>query len=208
MSKRTLALALCLAASLLFAAGRARAQEGVSPEKAALIKELIELTDARANAQEVMESVLASVRNDRARIFEMTVNELGADLPPGEREALIRKDREDSARADERVRALFKEKIDLGKIVDEVSYVVYDRHYTVEELRDLAAFYRTQTGRKTIKVMPKLFSDSMAETGMRLRPQLEAMVKQMAEEERQRVEQLLPPTPKPKPKRPANRRRQ
>jgi hypothetical protein len=208
MSKRTFALALCLAASPLFAAGRARAQEGVSPEKAALIKELIELTNARANARTVMESVVASVRKDRERVFELTVNELGADLPASDREELIRKDREDSGRVNERVMALFREKIDFDKVVVDVSYVVYDRHYTVEELRDLAAFYKTPTGQKSIKVMPVFFSDSMEETGKRLTPQLEALVRQMAEEERRRVEGLLPPKPKPKPKRPAGGRRQ
>lgn len=210
MSKRTFALALCLAASLPFAAARARAQEGVSPEKAALIRELIELTNARANAQAIMDSVIISVRRDRERIFEMTINELGADLSPAERDELFRKDREDAARLDARVMALFREKIDFGKVVDEVSHVVYDRHYTVEELRDLAAFYKTQTGQKSIKVMSRFFSDSMAETSSRLTPQLEAIIRQIGEEERQRVERLIPPKPAPKPKpgRPAGGRRQ
>lgn len=211
--ERVLALALCCIALCAFAAVRADARQPppppTSPEKAALIKELVALTNAGGNAQAIMDSVTAEARKERERVFEMTLKELGG-LSQAEREALMKKEREDSSRLNERIDGLFRQRLDLNRIVDEVSYVVYDRHFTAEELRDLLAFYRTPTGRKSIEVMPRLFADSMAETSTRLLPQLEPIMRQVLEEERLRVENILPPKPQPKPRpaKPPARRRQ
>ena len=37
---------------------------------------------------------------------------------------------------------------------------VYSKHFTADELRDLVAFYRTETGRKTIEVMPSILAET------------------------------------------------
>jgi hypothetical protein len=36
---------------------------------------------------------------------------------------------------------------------------IYARYFTVQEMRDLAAFYRTPIGAKTLRVMPQLMTD-------------------------------------------------
>jgi hypothetical protein len=38
---------------------------------------------------------------------------------------------------------------------------VYARHLTVDEMRDIAAFYRTPTGAKTLKVIPEIMGETM-----------------------------------------------
>lgn len=205
MLKRMLTLLMCLVAASSLAAAPARAQEPRDAEKAALVKELIELTNAGGNAEAIMLSVVNEAQKERSHVLEVALEELGG-LTPAEREELVRKAKEDGARVNERVMRLFKEKIDLNRIVEEVGYAMYDKFYTAEELRDLVAFYKTPTGRKSITIMPQLFAESMAETGKRLLPQLEPIMKQIIQEERRRVEELLPP-PKPKPRRPPGRRR-
>ncbi|MGH9902755.1 MAG: DUF2059 domain-containing protein [Pyrinomonadaceae bacterium] len=87
---------------------------------------------------------------------------------------------------------LFNQKVDYPKLVEEVSQEVYDEHFTAEELRDLLAFYKTPTGRKTIKIMPQLFSESMNKTSERLAPEVQPIVKEIIEEEMRRIEKLMP----------------
>jgi hypothetical protein len=45
---------------------------------------------------------------------------------------------------------------------------IYARHFTAQEMRDIAAFYRTPTGDKTLKVMPQAMAELYATMSPRL----------------------------------------
>jgi uncharacterized protein len=45
---------------------------------------------------------------------------------------------------------------------------VYARHFSAQELHEIVAFYRTQTGAKALHVMPKVMGDVMAQMGPRV----------------------------------------
>jgi hypothetical protein len=56
---------------------------------------------------------------------------------------------------------------------------IYARHFSVSELREIVAFYRTPTGAKTLSVMPKLMGEITAVMMLRLaglEGELEALV--------------------------------
>jgi uncharacterized protein len=203
---RSTVLTLLFAAVFLLAAAEARAQQTTPPEKAALIKELVELTGAGSNAEAVMNSVIAEVQSDSRKQFEAALEKMGS-LTPEEREVLVEKEAEDAKRINDRVMQLFRERIDFKKITEEVSYEVMDKYYTTDELKDLIAFYKTPTGQKAVKLMPQIFADSIQKMSERLTPQLMPIINQVLEEEKQRIEKLTPPPPKPKPRRPQQRRR-
>ena len=38
---------------------------------------------------------------------------------------------------------------------------IYDKHYTEKEIKDMIAFYKTETGRSMVKKMPALLQESM-----------------------------------------------
>jgi uncharacterized protein len=203
---RSTVLTLLFAAVFLLAAAEARAQQTTPPEKAALIKELIELTGAGSNAVAVMNSVIAQVQSDSRKQFEAALEKMHS-LTPEEREVLAEKEAEDAKRINDRVMQLFRERIDFKKITEEVSYEIVDKYYTADELKDLIAFYKTPTGQKSIKLTPQIFADTMQKTDEKLLPQLMPIINQVLEEEKQRIEKLTPPPPKPKPRRPQQRRR-
>jgi len=50
---------------------------------------------------------------------------------------------------------------------------VYARYFTVAEMRDIQAFYRTQTGAKTLKLMPQIAGELMGNLGPRLQGMIE-----------------------------------
>ncbi len=45
---------------------------------------------------------------------------------------------------------------------------VYARYLTVEEMRDIQAFYRTPSGAKSLKVMPEIMGETMGSLGPRM----------------------------------------
>lgn len=53
---------------------------------------------------------------------------------------------------------------------------LYARHYTVAELKELAAFYRTPLGRKMLALSPRLGAESMAIGQKVVAPRLGAML--------------------------------
>ena len=50
----------------------------------------------------------------------------------------------------------------------QMSPTVYVRNFTVQELHDIVAFYRTPTGAKALHTMPKVMSEVMAQMGPRV----------------------------------------
>src|ERR1043166_596711 len=104
-------LTLLFAAVFLLAAAEGRAQQTTPPEKAALIKELIELTGANSNAVAIMNSVVTQLQHDSQKQFEMALEKMG-NLTPEAREVLVEKEAEDAKRINDRVMQLFRERID------------------------------------------------------------------------------------------------
>jgi|SRR5690606_15997708 len=51
-------------------------------------------------------------------------------------------------------------RMDPAELVDEI-VVIYDRHFTLAELTDILAFYKSETGRKMLAEMPALLKESM-----------------------------------------------
>lgn len=63
--------------------------------------------------------------------------------------------------------------IDVSAALAEPAIRIYAKYYTESELADLVAFYRTPTGRKSIKVLPAIVRESAEASAKSLGPLLE-----------------------------------
>jgi hypothetical protein len=128
------ALLLCL----LFGAGAALAQP-VAPEKRAEIERLFDITGASAIGQQMagffVKQLAQEIQRGNPRVPQYVL-----DAVP------------------EEVDTAFKEAM---PALRELIIPLYDKHFTLEELRGLNAFYTSPLGRKTTAVMPALMNDSM-----------------------------------------------
>ena len=77
---------------------------------------------------------------------------------------------------------MFYERVDLDKLVKDVALEVYAKNFTTEEIKNITAFYKTPTGAKARKVMPKVARESMQLTQKLIRPELKEIVKAVMEE--------------------------
>lgn len=169
---------------------QASAQSAVSSEKQAVIQELIALVNADNNATQLVEIMDRQMSSTRAAVLESILNDR-TDLSEAEKKSL----REAlSARSEEfgkRFREKLLTKLNYDEMIREISAAVYDKFFTLEEMRDLLAFYRTPTGQKMLKTMTPLMAESMRLTQERLVPKIPIILQELQTEEKQEIEREI-----------------
>jgi hypothetical protein len=196
MSHRYFLIAVGVLLLTLPTAAHAQVQQAPTPEKAALIKELIEVV----HAQEAAKSIMDSIEQQSEAMEEQVLTRLLADTPglseEDRQEALV-KARLNREQQDKQFKDLLAQRIDLTKLVEEIISEVYDQYFSEEDLRNLVAFYKSATGQKAIAVMPQLFSESMRKTSERVLPVVQEIAKQIAQEQQKELvtnsKQVAPP---------------
>jgi len=210
-----------LIACVLFATiGSVLAQEPskppIAPAKSVLIAELLQLTEMKKTATQVYEGLVEQQRKLSTDLITQTL-ETHSEFKQlsDENKERVRKDAlEESTRTERRIQELIDERMDFTRLIEDISYELYDKYFTEEELKDLVEFYKSPTGKKSIAVVPKLFAESMELAGRALQPKLQEVITVFMKEESERLDRelkaLIKETSGPKPappKRRASRRR-
>ncbi len=175
----------------------ANAQETLTPqisaEKRALITELLEIIELRKTADELHKGVMEQQRQISRDVIlqNIEVNPEYKELSEPDREKLRKQMLENSDRTDQRVSELITERINFPALMEEISYQLYDKHFTEAEIRDLVTFYRSSTGRKATEVGPKLFAESMELTRIALQPKMREVITILTKEESERLSKEL-----------------
>ena len=177
----------------------------VSAAKRALIKEILDLTNSRTSSEAMFNAQFQQMERQMPEIQWQAISQLDEfkKLTKAQQEELHTKIKASSARSSQRIKELFLQRIDLKKLGEDISYTVYDKHFTEAELKDLAAFYRSDTGKKVVKEMPALFADSMAKASEIISPRINEIVEQVQTEETARLVQEITQTLKAPAKVPA-----
>jgi hypothetical protein len=147
--------------------------------------------DIKKNADAIRNALSVQIEKDVSAMLNRIIGQ-DTKLTKQEREELQQKVGENARKSRERFNRLFSERVNYPQLVEEVCYEVYDKYYTLDELKDLIAFYKTPVGQKTIRIMPDLFAESMAKTNERLQPRLEPLIKEIVEEETKAIQESLP----------------
>ena len=180
---------------------QANAQSAVAPEKQAAIKELVAIIQADNKVEDMMEIFSAQMQVTSRTMYKAVLDER-TDLTPAEKKSLgdtFAASQTESAR---RYQEKFAQKLNLDAMIEEISIAVYDKHYTLEEVRDLIAFYKSPTGQKSIKLMTPIMSDTMQALQEKLLPKIPVIMKEIEEEIRKEAEEKIN-AKKPRPKKPA-----
>ena len=158
----------------------------LTPAKKALILELLKMTDADKQVEMIINQLTLSHQRRYPALFAQAVN-AAPNLSDEKKKELIAKVQDQTVRSSERLRQLFVQKIDLGKVMQEVALQVYDKNFTESEMQDIITFYKTPTGKKTLQALPAVMSESMEMTTSLITPPLTEIMKQVMEEERERI---------------------
>lgn len=184
----------------------------VSAAKRALIKDILDVTNTRESSEAMFTAQFDELSKTLPDIVWQSISRMAEfkRLTPAQQEELRAGMKERSARFAQHLKELFLARIDMKQIVEDISYSSYDKHFTEAELKDLAAFYRSDTGQKVIKEMPALFAESIARAGELISPKLKDIVDDAERSETadltKEIEKLLQTAPKAPGKKRATRR--
>lgn len=170
--------------------GAARAQTAVAPEKQAALQELVTLINGDNKAEDLLKVLLEQVDMSRDVSIKAYINER-SDLSAAEKKSLEETIVADMQKSSDRVKAKFLAKLNYNEMINEVAYIVYDKNFTLEEIKDLIAFYKTPTGQKTLKTMSVVAADAMKLTQERLLPKIPVIVQELMDEDRKELEQRI-----------------
>lgn len=151
------------------------AQTQPSPEKLALVKELLQLTNAGEMAQKFTDAMLPQLENSMPLVLSQAAGEtLSAENK--------QKYKEQTQQFMQRFREELPKRVNFAQVLEQLSLPLYDRHFTENELKDLINFYRSPTGQKAVKLLPQVVQELMREAEKIITPPITAIVTELLEE--------------------------
>jgi len=165
------------------------AQTEMTSEKKTLLKELFEVTDVKKMIENTRNIMSAQMDKNYIQMMSALLKKEG--IPAAKQEEIKNKFVESQTRFSERFKKLFAERIDLDQVIEQLYYPLYDKYFTENELRDLVIFYKSQTGQKSLRIMPQLFQESMQKTSELLNPRIAEIINEIIQEEKNRLLELV-----------------
>jgi len=186
MLKKKLSSLIILAILVLFSLPiKLNAEEVTIPAKTALIKELLEIVEVKKMSENIVNTIILQMNSSYPQMFSQMIKEAG--VPENKREELQNNFNESRLRFSQRFRELFPQRLNLGQTLEEIYYPLYDKYFTVDELKDLIAFYKSSTGDKFIKIAPALMQEAMQKSSELLNPNIIQLVNEILREEKDRL---------------------
>lgn len=199
MIMRKFVLAIAAVVFMISGAGMARAQGTISPESAALVRELVEVTGGKQQFNEIVTGMMSFQGAQTKQMMDDLLKD-DKDIPTADKAMLLKTMEEANERIEARIKEFFTKEFDFAKYTNDVSVPVYTKHFTDSELREMTAFFRTPTGQKMSKKTPELMADSMDAVSKNLMPAFNEYLKKAVDDEKTIIKQKLsvkktPPSP-------------
>ena len=182
-SRRLTQFGVVLVMALSFSV--AQAQEPTRT-KSELIKELMVVMEIGANSINILDAMTEGLSEEYPQIIEGIVT-ADSTLTPETRQRIRNEQGESFARFMKAFRERIKQRIDFAKFTEETTQALYDKYFTADEIKDLIVFYKTATGKKSLKIMPQLLQDSIRVTSEKLTPIVSDLIKELIDEEAKRL---------------------
>jgi hypothetical protein len=174
------------------------AQTAAANEKQSVIKELIALVNAENSAEQIVEMMDRQMKVSREAVIDSIIGDR-PDLAESDKKSLRESINARSEEYSKRFREKLMQKLNYNEMIDEISATVYDKYYTLEEVKDILAFYKTSTGQKMLKTMTPLMAESSKLTQERLIPKIPGILDELQREEKVEIEREINAR-KPRPK--------
>ncbi|MGW8391146.1 DUF2059 domain-containing protein [Pseudoduganella sp. HUAS MS19] len=153
-------IVVALIASFALAQGGFAADQAPAPANAAAVRELLDAMNYRTMWKASMDQMSKTLPGIMRQQVEATVKADTSLTDAQRREALLKMEGELPKMA-EAVAGVLS---DPGLMADMEAEMIalYSRHFTADELKQIAAYYRTPVGTKSMQLMPQVMAESMA----------------------------------------------
>lgn len=163
----------------------------IDPQKETLLKELISAMNLKGITEKTMEAQFAQMEENFPKMIIAGFPNIG-ELPKETQEEFQKKAVASGIRAMKRMQELYAAKIDFGVIVEQIYLPIYDKYFSVDELKDLLIFYRSPTGKKYVVSTPLFTQEALQKSNEVLVPKVIEILNQVMTEERAKIMKELP----------------
>lgn len=193
---KKLTLTIFMLAFVMFASASAQTQ--TSTEKQAAIKELVFLINGDNKMEDLMNVMTAQMQSAQDEMFKSMLDARSdlTDADKKELEAALVGDKKNSY---ERFQSKLNAKLNYNEMMNELASASFDKFYTLEEIKELTAFYKSPVGQKSIKMMPSIMAETMQAVQEKLMPKMMIVIKEIEDENKAELEQKINAR-KPRPK--------
>lgn len=188
MTHRFLAGLMSLAFCFIFTLP-ARAQDTLTPEKRALIKEFMKLMTTSTNSEALVDQFLGQGLNQSApMISQALLAEIPQDkLSPQELIRLKSEANEATQRIFVRIRAEFPKRINFGELFDRVGVEIYAKHFSEDEIKELIVLYKSPAAQKLLRLLPQITAEVLPKVQEWVTPALTQLMQEAFIEEKQKI---------------------
>lgn len=151
-------IVVALIASFALAQGAVAAD--AAPSNTAAVRELLDAMNYRATWKASMEQMSRSLPDMMRQQAESAIKG-DPDLNDAQRREKLLQMEADLPKITEALRGVFNDPAVMTEMEAEM-VALYSRHFTAAELKQIAAYYRTPVGIKSLQVMPQVMAESMA----------------------------------------------
>jgi hypothetical protein len=178
-----LVLAFCFMIAL-----PAYAQDAITPEKKALIKELVKLLNTSTNSEAVVDQFLdQGLKQSAPLISKALLMEIPQDkLSPDEAKRLQSEADEATQRIFVRIRTEFPKRVNLGELLDRVGLEMYAKHFNEEEIKELITLYKSAAAQKFLRVLPQITAEMLPKVQEWVTPALTQLMEEAFTEEKKK----------------------
>jgi len=156
-------------------------------------------TAASENKQELILEILSAAADDQTAAWMIQVflvklrpayRDMIAEIMKTEQglteeeKALLVERLDDFEQFAERFSTLLPERLDFESVRTTVYAPLWERHFDEQELREIAAFYKSPTGQKVLRVMPGMMEEGMETTFRLTQPRVMEVVGEVLAEQR------------------------
>ena len=178
-----LAMAFCFIITL-----PAHAQDTVTQEKKALIKEFMKLLNTSTNSEAVVDQFLEQgLKQSAPLISQALLQEVPQDkLSPDEQKRLKSEADEATRRIFVRVRTEFPKRVNFGELLDRVGLEIYAKYFSEEEIKELITLYKSPAAQKFLRVLPQITAEMIPKMQEWVTPPLTQLMEEAFAEEKKK----------------------
>lgn len=174
---KKIVLAACLALSFAMPSVYAQSAAPVSPAATSAARDVLEAMNYRSTMKAMMAQVQQSMPAMMLQGATAAI-ESNPKMNAEQKAAALKDAREEIPRAAASFGATFNDPALMEELAAEM-IPLYARHYTVPELKQIAAFYRSPVGVKMMATMPQLMNESMAVSQKVMMPRIKAAMEKV-----------------------------
>jgi len=200
---RNLSRPLFVVVAILFAAIALNAQGEIAEEKRKLISELMTMTKADQQMAQTTDLMLASLESSNPETAKSIVSSIQG-LTPEQRKEYEEKASKALTSISKTFRERLAKEIDYSAFIQKSIVPIYDRLFSIDELRAIVKFYKTPAGAKIIETTPVLVAEVLKVTTIEMYPQVSRLIEEITKKELDGLLKDLAARPAP----PAKRARQ